>query len=205
MPRQKKAKKSKLETLLAGKEKKEKLPVPKEEKPPKENVPVTSSNADLPTAVKRVDNEEKRREKERKVAVEALKLVEQRRLRGPLLPTVQNYDYCEAPKPIVHLSRSPVRYSPEERIKVDRLKAAKKERIERVLKEMGEQENLKKLQQKMIKLVAGPAKPSDKEAPKENPSMVTAATRRYIPTTKEWDEQCRAKRVKPTASRMRPK
>ncbi|KAH8282166.1 hypothetical protein KR054_005850, partial [Drosophila jambulina] len=188
VPRAKNAKKSKDETPIAGKEK---PVVPKVEKPPKENIPVT------PTAAKLLEIEEKRREKERKVAVEALKLAEQRRMRGALLPTAQNFENSEtpAPQPIIHLSRSPVRYTPEERLKVDRLRIAKKERIERVLKEMQneklEQENLKKLQLDKVPLEAGASKSSDKAA-KENKSVV-AATRRYIPTTKEWDEQCRAK------------
>ncbi|KAH8246334.1 hypothetical protein KR038_000759, partial [Drosophila bunnanda] len=179
VPRTKSAKKSKDEAPLDGKEKPS---VPKVEKPPKENIPIN------PTAARLLEIEEKRREKERKVAVEALKLVEQRRMRGALLPTAQNSENVEAPgrQPIVHLSRSPIRYTPEEKIKVDRLRAAKKERIEKVLKEMHnekvEQEKLKKLQQTKVPLAALT----------ENKAVVPA-TRRYIPTTKEWDEQCRAK------------
>ncbi|XP_020809221.1 uncharacterized protein LOC110184917 [Drosophila serrata] len=192
VPRVKNAKKHKEETPLAGKEK---PPVTKAEKPPKENVPLNATSA------KFMEIEEKRREKERKIAVEALKLVEQRRMRGALLPSAQNCENREAPatQPIVHLSRSPIRYTPEERIKVDRLRAAKKERIEKVLKEMDnekmEKENMKKLQQN--KLSNAP--------PMENKSM-TAAPRRYIPTTKEWDEQCRAKHLanpKPNAIKIR--
>ncbi|XP_017025496.1 uncharacterized protein [Drosophila kikkawai] len=182
VPRAKNVKRSKDDAPLAGKEN---PPVSKVEKLPKENVPVTSTTARL------LDMEEKRREKERKVAVEALKLVEQRRMRGALLPTAQNFENPEAPAPIVHLSRSPIRYNPEERIKVDRLRAAKKERIERVLKEMHNEkvqlENFKKWQLNKVHLDAG-------VSTTENKSVV-AATRRYIPTAKEWDEQCRAKHL----------
>ncbi|KAH8249266.1 hypothetical protein KR032_007751, partial [Drosophila birchii] len=177
------------EALLGGKER---LAVPKVEKTPKENVPVNS------TAAKFMDIEEKRREKERKVAVEALKLVEQRRMRSALLPAAQNGENLEAPaarQPIVHLSRSPIRYTPDERIKVDRLRAAKKERIERVLREMHnektELENLKKLHLNKVPLAGGATKTGNSAAT-ENKSVGTA-TRRYIPTTKEWDEQLRAK------------
>ncbi|XP_016999693.2 uncharacterized protein [Drosophila takahashii] len=127
--------------------------------------------ADLPPADERLTKaQEKRREQERKVALEALKLVEQRRMRGPLVsnPDEGKSDNPEKPQPVVHLSRSPIRFSPEERIQVDRLRVAKRERIEKALLEMA---NEKKKEQAVL------------------------STKRYIPTAKEWDEQRRAKHL----------
>ncbi|SPP81417.1 uncharacterized protein LOC117584097 [Drosophila guanche] len=92
--------------------------------------------------------EAKRLEHGRKVALEALKLVEQRRARGSFVDTSIEVAAGEV---IRHISRSPVRFSPEERVRVDKLRASKKERIERVLKEMAQKKKpmqLKTIQQK---------------------------------------------------------
>ncbi|XP_022228324.2 GRIP and coiled-coil domain-containing protein 2 [Drosophila obscura] len=114
-----------------------------EEKPKK--VPAEEAKTEAVT-VASVDLtlEEKRLEHGRKIALEALKLVEQRRLRGPFVDPSKK---AEAGEVIRHISHSPVRFTPEERVRVDKLRAAKKERIERVLKEMT-QKKKKPLQQK---------------------------------------------------------
>ncbi|KAH8323517.1 hypothetical protein KR067_012543, partial [Drosophila pandora] len=150
-----------------------------------EPAPTAAALLSVLTAEKRIDAEEKRREQERKVALEALKLVEQRRLRGPLISPKEASEAPEKAKLIIHLSRSPVRFSPEERLRVDRLRIAKKERIERVLREM--KSDLEAQQ------VAQVQKQKKSLTPPKTTSRHTASTKRYIPTTKEWDEQCRVK------------
>lgn len=146
-------------------------------------------------------SDEKRLEQERKVALEALKLVEQRRVRESL---------DEKPQIIVHLTRSPVDFTPEERERVDRLRLIKREHIERVLLEM-------RLELKMKQHKVAPAftssryislqravKPGTETAPEAAAAAAVGAgaaaggdadvpPRRYIPTVKEWDERCRAK------------
>ncbi|XP_037710163.1 uncharacterized protein LOC119547387 [Drosophila subpulchrella] len=162
---------------------------------PKGNVPTTSSNV-----ISNTDVEEKRREQERKVALEALKLSEQRRLRGSLIAPMEENENSHKAQPVIHLSRSPIRFTPEERIKVDRLRVAKRERIERILREMTneKQEQLKKQQtqqQKKIRYddnVQKTASTKDQD-PEKKVEVATVTKKRYIPTTKEWDEQCRAK------------
>ncbi|KAH8413172.1 hypothetical protein KR009_008640, partial [Drosophila setifemur] len=146
-----------------------------------------------PTDDRRAEAEEKRREQDRKVALEALKLVEQRRMRDPILTDEEPMKA----KLEVHLSRSPVRFNTEERLRVDRLKVAKKERIERVLREMRlekqeEKKQLKELKLKQKNNIAAPKNCVTMQKLLEKPAKV-AATKRYIPTTKEWDEQCRVK------------
>lgn len=158
--------------------------------------------------------DERRLEQERKVALEALKLVEQRRMRESL---------DEKPQVIVHLTRSPVAFTPEERERVDRLRMIKREHIERVLRQM--RLELKLQQQKdeplpissrYICLQSAIKPPLETfsqqavpEAPVLLPETAAAATqtqpavvavaaadappRRYIPTVKQWDERCRAK------------
>ncbi|XP_032592166.2 putative uncharacterized protein DDB_G0271606 [Drosophila grimshawi] len=81
--------------------------------------------------------EEKRREQERKVALEALKLVEQRRMREAL----------QQPKDTLHLIREPIHFTAEERLRVNRLRIIKREKIERVLREMRQELEAKKEQQ----------------------------------------------------------
>ncbi|XP_017134082.1 serine/threonine-protein phosphatase 4 regulatory subunit 2 [Drosophila elegans] len=169
---------------------------------PKETLPSTSTNSNK-------NAEEKRREKERKVAVEALKLAEQRRMRAPLVPSTPANENCNDGQPVVHLSRSPIRFSPEERIRVDSLRAAKRERIERVLREMTneKQEQLDKLeklekleqqeklqQEKQISHDPMNHVPIQKETEKKE-AVALVRKNRYIPTTKEWDERCRAKQM----------
>ncbi|KAH8366504.1 hypothetical protein KR084_012446 [Drosophila pseudotakahashii] len=159
-------------------------------------IPNTSSLAEKP-----YDAEEKRREHERKVALEALKLSEQRRMREPLVPPIQGLENSNDAQPVIHLSRSPIRFTPEERVKVDRLRVAKRERIERILREMTneKQEQLKLQQvqqQKKIRYEANEQKPSiaiEQEPAKKVEVAEVVPKKRYIPTTKEWDEQCRAK------------
>ncbi|XP_039483664.1 uncharacterized protein LOC120446658 [Drosophila santomea] len=179
---------------------------PTEDKLYVENVPTSSSkvysNAPAP-AGNRFDNEEKRREHERKVALEALKLTEQRRMRDPVITPMEGNENSKDVRPIINLSRSPIRFTPEERIRVTRLKAAKKERIERILREMtnAKQTQLEEqeLQQDKISFdneseePIKPKEPHDHSEKKEEVPVVTK--KRYIPTTKEWDEQCRAKHL----------
>ncbi|KAI8042332.1 uncharacterized protein LOC128261972 [Drosophila gunungcola] len=170
----------------------------------KETLPTTSANSNQ-------NAEEKRREKERKVAVEALKLAEQRRMRAPLVPSTPANENCNDGQPVVHLSRSPIKFSPEERIRVDSLRAAKRERIERVLREMTneKQEELEKLeklekleqleqqklqQQKHISNDPIHHITIQKETEKKE-AVALVRKNRYIPTTKEWDERCRAKQM----------
>ncbi|XP_017006927.3 uncharacterized protein [Drosophila takahashii] len=171
---------------------------------PKEMAPTTSSNVIPSTsslAEKPFDVEEKRREHERNVALEALKLSEQRRLRGPLIPPIQGVENSDKVQPVIHLSRSPIRFTPDERVKVDRLRAAKRERIERILREMinEKQEQLKleqSQQQKKSRYDENEQKPSiaiEQEPVKKVEVAEVVPKKRYIPTTKEWDEQCRAK------------
>ncbi|XP_017086577.2 uncharacterized protein LOC108118412 [Drosophila eugracilis] len=166
------------------------------------NNPETKETNDHPStfshAEKRNYPEQKRRENERKVALEALKLSEQRRMRVPLIsPTADNAN-SDNVQPIIHLSRSPVRFAMEEKWKVDRLRDAKKERIERILREMTneKQEQLKQQQlQQQNKIRNDTVEPkssiSDQQKSEKNDQGTTK--KRYIPTTKEWDEQCRAK------------
>ncbi|XP_043644329.1 uncharacterized protein LOC122613955 [Drosophila teissieri] len=187
------------------------LKKPTEDKLHVENVPTTSTKVYLNTpapAGNRFDNEEKRREHERKVALEALKLTEQRRMRDPLVTPMEGNENSKDVRPIINLSRSPIRFTPEERIRVTRLKAAKRERIERILREMtnGKQTldklDEQELQQDKISFdneSEEPIKPKEPYEPhkhSEKKDEVPVVTKkRYIPTTKEWDEQCRAKQL----------
>lgn len=156
-------------------------------------------------------SDEKRLEQERKVALEALKLVEQRRVRESL---------DEKPQIIVHLTRSPVDFTPEERERVDRLRLIKREHIERVLREMRHELKMKQHKvapaptscryislQRAVKPATEPAQQTLTAAAATvvAPELVGAAAggelgsaadvppRRYIPTVKQWDERCRAK------------
>ncbi|XP_034666600.1 uncharacterized protein LOC117900360 [Drosophila subobscura] len=102
----------------------------------------------VPSASEELALEEKRLEHGRKVALEALKLVEQRRARGSFVDTSKEVAAGEV---VRHISYSPVRFTPEEKVRVDKLRASKKERIERVLKEMAQKKKpmqLKPIQQK---------------------------------------------------------
>ncbi|KAH8305502.1 hypothetical protein KR018_012432, partial [Drosophila ironensis] len=165
-----------------------------ESKPPgpKDEEAKNSAAAQMPPE-KRLEAEAKRREHERKVALEALKLVEQRRMRAPLMELNSTR---RMPKTFVHLSRSPVRFTPDERQKVDRLRIAKKDRIERVLKEM-------KAEPRNNNAQAQTQEPRKKSAQQPYGSRWAKTTevgsvgnkKRYIPTTKEWDEKCRVKQL----------
>lgn len=139
---------------------------------------------------KRFAAEEKRREQERKVALEALKLVEQRRTRGPLVPNMHSDDCSEPPQQIVHLSRSPVRYTPKERVRVEALRTAKMERIEKILREMSQE---KRDAQEQMKDSSASASALSTSTTTPSSSPPKPAAKRYIPTVKEWDEQRRAK------------
>ncbi|XP_030383007.1 uncharacterized protein LOC115630541 [Scaptodrosophila lebanonensis] len=207
-----------------------------------------NENAPLPLPTKKkYEADEKKREHERKVALEALKLVEQRRMREPLVPAIRGniLPSSKLQRPVVHLTRSPVRFTPEERERVDRLRVLKRERIEFVLREMKKEREQQKSRKnppgrdrnaKAGEKVGEPHPRSEEvEAllpiPKRNISskvdipdepkhesivppkryiclqrskpeqvVVPAAkpllpARRYIPTTKEWDEQCKAKQL----------
>ncbi|EDW71217.1 uncharacterized protein [Drosophila virilis] len=138
--------------------------------------------------------DEKRREQERKVALEALKLVEQRRMRETL----------DQPQIIVHLTRSPVDFTPEERVRVNRLRIIKREHIESVLREMRDELELKQQQKadgmqpasRYICLQRA-AKPDAQSTPQPEqqppPPPASSTPKRYIPTVKQWDERCKAK------------
>ncbi|KAH8287019.1 hypothetical protein KR054_000578 [Drosophila jambulina] len=158
---------------------------------------------------KRQAVQERRREQERQVALEALKLVEQRRARAPLVPNINNDDSSEPPQPVYHLSRSPVRYTPQERTRVDHLRDAKRERIERILREMSEERKQKQQQEQiqmrqqqqeqMQKKDSSSTTTTPSSSPPQFPSSpplqsTSKVARRYIPTDKEWDEQRRAQR-----------
>ncbi|KMY90648.1 uncharacterized protein LOC6732584 [Drosophila simulans] len=172
-----------------------------------ENVPTAPSKVhsnDPAPAANRIDHEERRREHERKVAVEALKLAEQRRMRDPVIAPTEVNENSKNVRPIINISRSPIKFTPEERIKVDRLRAAKRERIERILREMtnSKQAQVKKEQLKQKKpdnATNEPNKPNEPAKPNQHPEKTnevpTVTKKRYIPTTKEWDEQCRAKHL----------
>ncbi|EDV30953.1 uncharacterized protein Dana_GF15113 [Drosophila ananassae] len=193
VPRIKRVKKTKEDGKVASGEAK---PAEVKAKSAKNEEPAPTAAALLSalTAEKRIDAEEKRREQERKVALEALKLVEQRRLRGPLISPKEASEAPEKAKLIIHLSRSPVRFSPEERLRVDRLRIAKKERIERVLREMKSELETQQVQ-KQKKSLTPPKTTSRWNSGLKDPDKSTASTKRYIPTTKEWDEQCRVKHL----------
>ncbi|XP_020800693.1 uncharacterized protein LOC110178019 [Drosophila serrata] len=145
---------------------------------------------------KRRAAEERRRDHDRQVALEAIMLTEQRRSRSPMIPD-SNTD--ESTEPIIHLSHSPIRYSPKERSRVDRLRSAKRERIERVLREMSEERKQRLQKQKEMDSVSSAPTRSSSSPPElpavqsvESPAKPEQA-RRYIPTAKEWDEHRRAK------------
>ncbi|XP_016963252.1 uncharacterized protein LOC108033438 [Drosophila biarmipes] len=186
------------------------LPCVKRSKKPREQQLIvdvaknTGPNGNAPTTSTKVtsntDAVENRREQERKVALEALKLSEQRRLRGPFVPPTQENESSNRAQPVIHLSRSPIRFTPEERVKVDRLRIAKRERIERILREMTneKQEQLKQQQMQQQKRIRydDNVRKTPSSMDQESEKKVEGATvnkKRYIPTTKEWDEQCRAK------------
>ncbi|EDV54871.2 uncharacterized protein Dere_GG21759 [Drosophila erecta] len=173
----------------------------------------TNANSNAPAtapAGSRLYFEEKRREHERKVAVEALKLAEQRRMRDPLIAPMKGSGNSKDVQPIIHLSRSPVRFTPEERIGVTRLRAAKRERIERILREMtnGKQAALKEQELQEDKTCVDAESKEPNKAPNKEPNKEpndqqsekkeeapVVTKKRYIPTTKEWDEQCRARQL----------
>jgi len=143
---------------------------------------------------------QRRVEQERKVALEALKLVEQRRMRDPLVPSPnQANENSEKTQPVVHLYRSPIRFSPEERLKVDNWRIAKRDRIEKVILEMdNEKKEQQQLQLQREKRILAPnrqinvqKKPEMEKETKEK----EVATKRYIPTAKEWSELRRAKHL----------
>jgi len=180
------------------------LPCVKRTKKPREQKLIgdvaknNAPNGNVPTTSNVISNTDE--EKRREVALEALKLSEQRRLRGSLIAPIEENENSHKAQPVIHLSRSPIRFTPEERIKVDRLRVAKRERIERILREMTneKQEQLKKQQLQQQKKIRYDDKvqktPSTKDQESEKKIEVTPVTKkRYIPTTKEWDEQCRAK------------
>ncbi|XP_016984678.1 uncharacterized protein LOC108048480 [Drosophila rhopaloa] len=157
----------------------------------------TSSDVPLdspPPAEKRLSAQERRREQERNVALEALKLAEQRR-RGHSVPSPD----CDQAHPIVHLSRSPLRFTPEERIKVDRLKAAKRERIEKALLEMAnnqqEQQDNGSPNEERTQNHGSNRHINIRKEPQMPGEMDIAQTKRYIPTAKEWNVQRRAKHM----------
>ncbi|XP_037723580.1 uncharacterized protein LOC119555946 [Drosophila subpulchrella] len=140
---------------------------------------------------------QRRVEQERKVALEALKLVEQRRMRDPLVPSSnQANDNSEKTQPVVHISRSPIRFSPEEKLKVDRLRIAKRERIEKALLEMeSEKKEQQLLELDQEKRVLAPNRQSSVQNNPEKEKEVEVATKRYIPTVKEWSELRRARHL----------
>ncbi|XP_023176927.2 uncharacterized protein LOC111603526 isoform X2 [Drosophila hydei] len=138
--------------------------------------------------------DDKRREQERKVALEALKLVEQRRMREP----------NEEPQIIVHLTRLPVDFTAEERVRVNRLRIIKREHIESVLREMRDERELKQQKAEGIQptsryicLQRGTqpeAQPEQQPQQQASPQPLgSSQPKRYIPTVKQWDERCKAK------------
>ncbi|XP_017155425.1 uncharacterized protein LOC108164289 [Drosophila miranda] len=195
-------------------------------------------------------------EEKRKVALEALKLMEQRRLRDP---SFGPFKKTEAEGVIRHISRSPVRFTTDERERVSKMRVDKKERIEKVLMEMLQKKKPLKLYpekwQKEARVqedgeqqtcqVQKPSKANHEkqskpavEVPQEQQQgkppqqrmiqkryfgLQRATTinaqaetelepqpqvqneppaeakqqppRRYIPTTKEWDEKCRTREL----------
>ncbi|XP_068146106.1 uncharacterized protein [Drosophila tropicalis] len=154
---------------------------------------VKSPNVNQPKEL--VDESEvKRRENERKVALEAIKLVEQRRMREPLVPlksVVSSIKTDANKQPIIHLTRSPVNFNSVERDRVNRLRIAKRSRIELVLKEMHKESHQR----------SGPDPASFIVIESKNPATTTTKNKipkRYIPTVKEWDEQCKMKMAKTT-------
>ncbi|XP_062141777.1 golgin subfamily A member 6-like protein 22 [Drosophila sulfurigaster albostrigata] len=145
---------------------KETLPLNAEfvgKKPPREKIEVEETPADV-----------KRREQERKVALEALKLVEQRRQRE------QQQLEEKKPEVLVHLTREAVNFTAEERVRVDKLRAIKKEQIERILNEMRqelEQKLDRQLQQQQLDQKLPSQKPVEKP-PKTQQQRGTAG--RYV-------------------------
>ncbi|XP_017845204.2 uncharacterized protein LOC108601784 isoform X1 [Drosophila busckii] len=188
----------------------------KQKKPPAHTnkEPDCKATDKLKTTAEKKLAEEKRREHERKIALEALKLVEQRRSRETEEPK---------PKPLVHLSRSPVRFTPEERVRVDRLRLIKREHIERVLREMRDELEAKQQQQQQqpisnryvaLQRALKQQPASETEAATEpvlKPAAAAAAEaaaappKRYIPTVKQWDERCKAKASKAAANKENEK
>lgn len=175
-----------------------------------ENVSTTPSKVHLNDPVpagNRIDHEERRREHDRKIAVEALKLAEQRRMRDPVIAPTEGNENSKNVPPIINISRSPIKFTPNERIRVDRLRAAKRERIERILREMtnSKQSQVKKEQLKEEKICFDNApnesnKPNERakpmpQHPEKTNEVPIVTKKRYIPTTKEWDERCRAKHL----------
>ncbi|XP_039500575.1 uncharacterized protein LOC120457249 [Drosophila santomea] len=149
---------------------------------------------------------ERRCEQNRKVALEALKLVEQRRMRAPLVPSSDpGKENVGEAQPVVHLSRSPIRFSLEDRIRVDRLRAAKKERIECALLKIYNEKKVAQsvhLLQEQRKCAVSTLK--ETENIQTGASVATVTTKRFIPTAKEWDEQRRLKLVKPEKNDVIP-
>ncbi|XP_064537297.1 titin [Drosophila montana] len=152
------------------------------------------------SVIKSAVPDEKRREQERKVALEALKLVEQRRMRETL----------DQPQIIVHLTRSPVDFTPEERVRVNRLRIIKREHIESVLREMRDELELKQQKADGVQpssryiCLQRAAKPDTQATPQPEqqqqqlqqpppPPPASSTPKRYIPTVKQWDERCKAK------------
>ncbi|KQS29961.1 uncharacterized protein Dere_GG26210 [Drosophila erecta] len=142
---------------------------------------------------------ERRLEQDRKVALEALKLAEQRRMRDPLvLSSDPDKENAGKVQPVVHLSRSPIRFSLEDRIKVNRLRTAKKERIEHALLEIAKEKEVQLLQEQRKRAVnryISTQNESEEMGAGDPVDTVDTVTtkKRFIPTAKEWDEQCRLK------------
>ncbi|XP_017065128.1 uncharacterized protein LOC108103894 [Drosophila eugracilis] len=143
---------------------------------------------------------ERRREQERKVAVEALKLAEQRRLRGPFVSIPNpNNGKPEKVQPVVHLSRLPISFSKEERVVVNRMRVAKKERIEKALVEMAkEEEDQENLRLGIQERNLARGRYQRNSTNEEEVAMATTSDtvpKRYIPTAKQWNEIRRARHL----------
>ncbi|XP_017051869.1 uncharacterized protein LOC108095311 isoform X2 [Drosophila ficusphila] len=154
-----------------------------EDDPPKREERTVSKQIP-PAVIKLFSATEKRRSHRRKVAVEAVLLAEERRMRTELVSTKDGPgDSTKMVQPEVHLSRSPIKFSPEERVRVDRMRIAKRERIEKALMEM-------EMEKKALDLLDQ----QKKDGERKDKSGATGR-KRYIPTSKEWDEQRRAKHL----------
>lgn len=124
-----------------------------------------------------------RLEQERKVALEAAKLTEQKGMGDPSSVPGNDSNDNEA-QPVVHLSRSPIKYSMDERTGVNRMRATKKKQIERALFS----ENSMQLDQEQMQLAV-----EEDENQKADGPVAALTHKRYIPTHKEWEEQRRLK------------
>lgn len=117
-----------------------------------------------------------RLEQERKVALEATKLTEQKGMGDPSSVPGNDSNDNEA-QPVVHLSRSPIKYSMDERTGVNRMRATKKKQIERALFS----ENSMQLDQEQMQLAV-----EEDENQKADGPVAALTHKRYIPTHKEW-------------------